>query len=203
MKILEKSFKLIPLIARVIKEGGIVCSPTDTVYGLLGSVKLTFAVEKVYGVKKRDVQKKLIVLFDSVDSLKKYNFVLSQKLEAFLRKLWPKRVSVVLKIYPVSPIAKVFKDLEVAVRVPEDDFLRKLISVTGPLFAPSANPQGLPPAKNCKECERYFKDKVEICIKGKIFHRPSTIVKIFEKPVLVREGAVSFKEVVRLWKKIR
>jgi Putative translation factor (SUA5) len=71
----------------------------------------------------------------------------------------------------------------------------------GPLVAPSANPEGLPPARDVKEAMEYFGDKVDLYVRGaRLEGKPSTIVKfISDKTIkIVREGNVPKEKVLQI-----
>ena len=123
--------------------------PTDTVYGLVASVDDKIAVDRIYAVKGRDFAKPFIILIEDVESLARFG--ISQADAQKAAKYWPGRVSVVLQ---VSAKFRDHTQLDyllrhgdtLAFRLPDDDKLRALLHQTGPLVAPSANPEGLPPA---------------------------------------------------------
>jgi len=186
-------------IANILKGGELVCSPTDTLFGILGNALSEETVRKLYLIKKRDKNKPLIVLFDSVESMEKYGIVIPERFKEGLKKLYPAPITTILPLDNKSPFRKIFKRNDIAVRVPDDPFLRKLIEETFPLFAPSANPQGMEPAKSCKECRGYFENLINYCIEGKSLELPSTIVDLTgDFPRLVREGVVDFSKVVEV-----
>jgi L-threonylcarbamoyladenylate synthase len=96
-----------------------------------------------------------------------------------LKKVWPGKVSVILPC-----INNEFKYLHrgsksLAFRLPNKKSLIEILKKTGPLVAPSANPQGLEPAKNIKEAKDYFNNKVDFYMAGgTLKSKPSTILKI-------------------------
>ncbi|MEO2068159.1 MAG: L-threonylcarbamoyladenylate synthase [Desulfurobacteriaceae bacterium] len=197
MRILRKDN--IEEIAKVLKMGELVCSPTDTLFGILGNALNEETIKKLYLIKKRDKNKPLIVLFDSVDCMEEYGIVVPEKFKEGLKKLYPASVTTILPLDKKSPFREVFERNDIAVRVPDDPFLRELIKKTFPLFAPSANPQGMEPAKSCEECRRYFENLINYCIEGKSLELPSTIVDLTGNfPRLVREGVVDFSKVVEV-----
>ncbi|WP_457567402.1 L-threonylcarbamoyladenylate synthase [Desulfurobacterium sp.] len=184
----ENDFKL---IKQLILSGEVICSPTDTQYGLIGSALDKTAIEKVYALKKRDPDKPLIILFDTLESIKKYGILVPEKIETQLNKIWPARLTVILPVKRESPFEKIFKRRNIAVRIPAFAPLRRLISETTPIFAPSANIQGKKPAENCRECRSYFNSRLTYCIKGKTIPLPSTLLSLTgNTPEILREGAV-------------
>jgi len=182
----SKSRESIPLIKEVIEGGGLVCAPTDTLYGLLGSALKREAVERVYRVKGRERDKPLIVLFSSVKEMEGYGVRVPEELHS----LYPAPLTVILPLKESSPFRKVFGREDLAVRVPDDPFLLEVLRETGPLFAPSANPSGLKPAESCRECREYFKEGVELCVEGEAGGKPSTLIRLTEGGFeVLREGA--------------
>ncbi|WP_163329393.1 L-threonylcarbamoyladenylate synthase [Desulfurobacterium thermolithotrophum] len=197
MQVLSK--KDIEKISQVLRAGELICSPTDTLFGILGNALDKEVVKKLYSVKKRDVNKPLIVLFSSIEQLVNFGVLVPLKYLNGLKKLYPAPVTVILPLSKESPFRKVFQRDNLAVRIPKDVFLQKLIKKTFPLFAPSANPQGELPAKNCKECKNYFDGVINFCIEGEVSGAPSTIVDLTgEKPILIREGIVKFEKVLEV-----
>src|SRR3989338_10388752 len=134
--------------ALFLKDGAIGVIPTDTIYGICAPALDKKAVEKVYKLKKRDPRKPMIILIGSLDDLRKFNIVLNAWQKKILEQVWPGKVSVVL---PCS--GKKFAYLHrgtktLAFRLPKKRELLKILSISGPLVAPSANYEGEKPAKN-------------------------------------------------------
>lgn len=155
--------------------------PTDTIYGLVGSAFNKRAVERIYRVRKRSPQKPCIVLIASPRELRRFGVIPNPWQKKQTKKFWPGPASI---IFPVS--SKKFRYLHrgtktLAFRVPGKPFLRKLLTKTGPLIAPSANPEGLPPARNSTEARKYFGEKINFYISGKIAKRSSKLLKLSEK----------------------
>jgi L-threonylcarbamoyladenylate synthase len=199
MKVFSKDLCKLKEVAKSLKEGNLICAPTDTLYGILGNALDKGVVEKVYRVKGRDLKKPLIVLFESVSQLESYGVLIPERFKEGFKKLVPAPITFVLPLQPESPFKKVFFRDNLAVRIPDDEFLRALIKESFPLFAPSANPQGKKPAENCRECYSYFKEEISYCIEGKSKNVPSTIVSLLhETPELIREGAVKFSEILEV-----
>ncbi len=142
----------------VLNAGGVIMRRTDTLYGLLARADDLAAVQKVYSLKGRHVKKPCIILISSIDML--YD-VSATGLNDFLNSIWPGPVSVIIPA-PSAP-AWLLRDGEtLAYRLPGDPELLDLISQTGPLIAPSANPEGLPPARDVEEAKKYFGREIEL-----------------------------------------
>jgi len=163
-------------IIKILKNDGVGVMPTDTLYGLVGSVFSKKAINRIYKIKKRSKKKKFIILISSINDLKKFGINLplprgsvrrtrgSDVLE-ILKKFWPGKVSIVLN--------------NIAFRLPKNKKLLNILKQTGPLIAPSANPEGLKPAENITQAKKYFGDKVDFYLSGgTLKSKPSTLIKI-------------------------
>jgi L-threonylcarbamoyladenylate synthase len=162
-----------------LKTGGLAVIPTDTIFGIVCSALDKRAVEKVYGLKKRSPTKPVIILIARIKDLELFSVQPSTVQKQALAQYWPGKVSIVL---PCKN--KAFKYLHrgtntLAFRLPKKQSLLTLLKKTGPLIAPSANPEGLPPAKNLKEAKVYFGDSVTY-LGGKTSKKASKIIKLSE-----------------------
>lgn len=183
------------VIVDILKKGGVGILPTDTIYGLVGSAILRNTVFRIYKLKKRNPQKPFIILIGSLKDLKLFRIkvdVISRKL---LHQVWPGAVSVILPC-----VRKKFFYLHrgkktLAFRFPKNKTLKSLLKKTGPLIAPSANPEGFRPAENVEQAKRYFGNDIDFYagikeLKG----MPSTIIELKNhKIIIIREGAVKLE----------
>lgn len=162
-----------------LKKDGIGIIPTDTIYGIVGCALSPNAVRKIYRVRQRNPKKPMIILISKISDLKLFDIKLDTATKSILNKLWPARVSVILPSY--SPKFKYLRRVgkTLSFRLPNNRKLRSFISKTGPLVAPSANPEGLQPAKNISEAKKYFGGRVSFYIdSGSLNSKPSKIVAI-------------------------
>lgn len=206
MKILPLTTKTLEEIRVSLAAGGVVCMPTDTVFGLLGLATNSEALENIYHLKKRAASKPFIILCADVVQVAKY-FVLNPPLDCFTNNLWPGPISILLPMKPhlplLEPYKKLFKTTEIVVRIPDHPLLRQVIRETGPLVAPSANPAGLAPATTVHQAREYFKEAVDLYVSGEtpISAIPSTIVRFRAGiPELLRVGPVSGETVTKNWR---
>jgi L-threonylcarbamoyladenylate synthase len=122
----------------VLKKGGVIICPTDTVYGFLADASNKKAVEKIYTIKKRPKSKPLSLFVAHVKMAHEIA-VIDQKQAKMLRKFWPGKVTAILKRRPGIKIYGVKKDT-VAIRIPRHTFLQKLLKkVNRPLVQTSVN----------------------------------------------------------------
>ncbi|GEM_PF-220373 len=144
------------LVEDVLLRGGVVVMPTDTTYGVVGSALNEKAVNEIYRLRKRDLDKPFIVLIADRKDLKKFGVVLTEVQSKILDKVWPGPVSVILSC-PPDKLAYLHRGKKtLAFRLPQKPELQRLLRQTGPLVAPSANPQGHPVAKDISEARAYF-----------------------------------------------
>lgn len=164
---------------KILKTGGVGVLLTDTLYGLVGQALNKKAVTKIYDIKGRNNKKPLIILISSIKELNLFGIKVDIETQKILESYWPGPVSIILPCY-----LKKFEYLHrgtgtLAFRLPRKESLIEIIKRTGPLVAPSANPEGLPPAKNITEAKRYFGDTVDFYLAGgRSKGNPSTIVSL-------------------------
>ncbi len=150
-------------LIKTLKEGGVVVMPTDTIYGVVGRAENKETVDRIYKIKKRSPEKKLIILISSWEETKKFGINSSQ----YKKRDYDEPTTFVIE--------------NTAFRIPKDADLRNLLSKTGPLVAPSANPEGLLPAKNIEEAKNYFGDAVDLYVDGgEISGKASKLIKLRE-----------------------
>ncbi len=182
----------------ILVRGGVVVMPTDTTYGILGSAMDERVVNRIYALRKRDLDKPLIVLVADRSDLKKFGVLPTEPQNEILDKVWPKTVSsdeIVgptdedrFRSGPTSIIlpcrSEKFAYLHrgkntVAFRLPAKAALLQLLRATGPLVAPSANPQGHPVAKTIDEARGYFGHHVDFYQDGgEVVANPSRLIDI-------------------------
>lgn len=169
-------------IIKILKHDGIGIMPTDTIYGLVGSALSKKAVEKVYDVKNRNAKKALIILISSINDLKKFDIKINAMQRKILEKYWPGKVSIILPCKS-RRFYYIHRDTNsIAFRFPKKKSLVEILKKTGPLVAPSANPENLKPAINIVEAKKYFKDTVDFYISGgTIKGESSTILWLSEE----------------------
>lgn len=176
-------------IAAMIAEGAVGVFPTDTLYGLIGSALNPDAVERIYFLKQRNPAKPLIVLVNDITMLESFGVELSEKLEERLRTYWPGPYSIAL-----PTIDDQFEYLSrgkdtIAFRLPDNEQLHELIALAGPVVAPSANPEGYPPAKTTEEAQAYFGSDAEFCVDGGTLEGPpSTLIEFDGDEVTTLRG---------------
>lgn len=156
----------------ILQAGGIGVLPTDTIYGLVGSALNKKTIKRIYAVKKRNPNKPCIILISSLKDLAKFNIKPNKETLNILNKFWPGKVSIIINgiafRLPASPRTGGLNNKN----------LIEILKQTGPLIAPSANPEGLPPAKTIAEAKAYFGNQVDFYVAGRSNKKPSKLIKI-------------------------
>ena len=163
-------------IIDLLVSGGIGILRTDTLYGIVARADNEQAVERVYELKDRDTSKSPIVLIGSQDQLFDQP---NESTARLTREMWPGRVSIIIPSRE-APAWLTRGNASVAYRLPDDKSLRQLLSLTGPLIAPSANPEGLAPAMTIEQAIGYFGDDVDFYIdEGEVYSNvPSQLLRV-------------------------
>ena len=149
-------------LINLLKNGGIAVIRTDTLYGLVASANDRAAVERVYTVKGRDAHKSCIVLLDDLSNA----YARASELVADDTRYHSDEPTSFLIDGDGAPTWLLRDNPELAYRVPNNAGLQTFLAQTGPLIAPSANPQGQPPARTIAEAKAYFGEQVDMYADG-------------------------------------
>ena len=188
--------------ADIIRRGGLVAFPTETVYGLGADARNDYAVKKIFEVKRRPPDNPLIVHVHSIDQAMEIADIPEEYLDV-LTGLWPGPVTIVAKSRGrVSKLVTAGLDT-VAVRVPGHPVALALIEESGvPIAAPSANRSGRPSPTTADHVIEDLGDEVDVVIDGgeTIFGVESTVIDVTRKPpLLLRPGPVSVEDLEKMF----
>ncbi len=193
----EKDRELMLEAGRIIREGGLVAMPTETVYGLAGDALNKESSKKIYAAKGRPSDNPLIVHIADMEALSKIVSEIPEKARALAEKYWPGPLTMVLKKSDIVPYETTGGLETVAVRMPLNEIAREFIRASGGyIAAPSANKSGRP---SCTTAEHVLKDlngEIELIIDGGAvgIGLESTIVDMTgEIPCLLRPGYINPK----------
>jgi L-threonylcarbamoyladenylate synthase len=162
-----------------IRNGAVGVLATDTLYGLVGTALFPDVVNRIYQLKRRNVHKPLIILVSDVEQMKYFGVELSKDILRAVRTYWPGRYSIVFKTSQPDRFDYLTRGTgTLCFRMPDRADLFELIDLAGPIVAPSANPEGQPPAKTIAEARIYFGEQVDFyCDAGLIDREPSIVVE--------------------------
>ncbi len=188
--------------AQILKSGGIVVFPTETVYGLGADATNPLAVAKIFEVKKRPRFDPLIVHVSSVEealSLWKETPAVTHRL---VKTFWPGPLTLILPKNDKIPDIVTAGLPSVAVRMPNNETALSLIRALGkPVAAPSANLFGYTSSTTAEAVAEDFEDKVDLILDGgptKVGIE-STVLKIEKNSVtLLRPGGINVEEIEKI-----
>ncbi len=190
------------LAGKVIKDGGIVAFPTETVYGLGASAYDEAAVNKIYKAKGRPSDNPLIVHISSVDDVGKVAREIPENAKKLLDAFAPGPFTLILKKQPSIPNTVTAGLDTVGVRIPADEIAREFIKAAGvPIAAPSANISGKPSPTKSEHVILDMDGRADaiICGKNAEVGVESTIIDVTgEIPVILRPGGITLEDVKRV-----
>lgn len=193
MEILAASHTAISRAIEILLAGGIAAYPTETFYGLGAKFDNARAVERIYTIKHRPQDKALPVIIANHEQLSLLTGSIPEMAETLISTFWPGPLTLILHARP-GLTEGIVHERKVAVRMPGPSFALDLVTATGfPITSTSANPTGMPPARNSGMIIDYFSLGIDLVVDGgeAASRRPSTIVDLCgELPRIVRDGAI-------------
>ncbi len=181
--------------AKIIKRGGLVAFPTETVYGLGANALDEAAVSAIYGAKGRPGDNPLIVHIYSEQQLDSIVKEVTPVAKALMEKFWPGPMTIVLKKSHIIPDRTSGGLDTVAVRIPENETARLLIKEAGlPIAAPSANTSGKPSPTSADHVVLDLLGRIDMIVDGGHcqFGLESTVVDATgDCPVILRPGSIT------------
>lgn len=187
------------LAKKIYLEGGVFVYPTDTIYGFGANPFNDEAIQKINLIKGRDKWKRYILLISSIEDLRRYVELNSEKHFDYLLSIWPNPVSVVLKLN--NEMKKLFNSATSAFRIPNHRFCSQLLhELKMPLISTSVNRTDEEPLNDVSLITEIFGNEVDAVFynKKKSFFQASTLIDLTgDEPLLVREGKIKFKDLMK------
>jgi len=183
--------------ARLLRQGELVCYPTDTVYGIGAAATNDGAVRRLYAVKGRALDKALpLLIADSASA----SFVaeVTPLAQTLMARFWPGGLTIVMRKSPGFHSLALAGGSTVALRVPDHELVREIIRLLGePVTGTSANRSGARPPVSGAEAALQLGEMVSLVIDGGRARGgvESTVIDITGAPRILREGAVSRREI--------
>jgi len=194
-----KDAKTIRQAAEIIRRGGIVAFPTETVYGLGADTFSSLAVARIFEVKKRPYFDPLIVHVANPTDLEKLVIEIPNDAKKLINRFWPGPLTVVLLKREEVPDIVTAGLPTVALRMPKHPMALSLIELAGcPIAAPSANPFGYLSPTSAEAVREQLDDQIDFVLDGGLCEVgvESTIVSFSERrPRLLRFGGVALEEI--------
>jgi L-threonylcarbamoyladenylate synthase len=186
----------------VLRAGGVVALPTDTVYGICVALETTGGIDRLFDIKRRPHDKGIMLLLDSADQAPQIG-VMTTAAAALAAACWPGGLTVVVPQRADVPLPAALSagTLTIGLRVPDHDTPRALARAVGPLPTTSANVSGLPEARDAEEIRDQLGDVLDLILDGGAAHGgpASTVVDCTTAiPRVLRIGEVPLERVTQI-----
>lgn len=194
---LEEDAAQLRAAADLLRAGGLVAIPTETVYGLAANALDPNAARAIYAAKGRPADNPLIVHVSEVAEIAPLVREMPDALYRLAEKFWPGPMTVVLPRAAAVPDATAGGLDTVAVRIPSNPIARELIRLAGvPLAAPSANLSGKPSPTSAAHCMADLDGRVDAVVDGgscEVGVESTVLTLCTTPPKILRPGAVTLE----------
>jgi len=184
--------KAVKKIIEILKKGGIIAFPTDTVYGIAADPNILKAVKKLFWIKKRALRKAIPILISSKSVLKKVVKKVTVSARILTDKYWPGALTIILPKSRLIPSFVTKGSKNVAIRIPDNKIALQIIKAAGGMLAvTSANISGKKEATSAIQLKGL--KGIDLIIDGgkARIGKASTIVDLSgRKPQVLRQGSV-------------
>jgi len=191
----------IALACEVIRSGGLIAFPTDTLYGLGCDPHLPTALQQIYAAKGRSASKAIPVLISRTDQLESLVSGLPEQSTRLMERWWPGALTLVLPKNPdLPPDLTPYPGL--AVRMPDHPVALSLLDQTGPLAVTSANLSDHENPQDAQGVLAQLDGVVDLIMDGGslLGGQASTIIDCMaSEPKLLREGPIPFSAILERW----
>jgi tRNA threonylcarbamoyl adenosine modification protein (Sua5/YciO/YrdC/YwlC family) len=182
--------RLISRIADKLRNGAVICYPTDTVYGIGCDIFNQKAIKKIFQIKRRPRHKPFSFMCSSLKDVNTYGYI-SNTAYRLMKKNLPGGYTFVLPATKLVPKIMITKQKTVGIRVPDNNISLALVRELGnPILTTSAILVDSPPLSEAYEFEELLGNQVDLVVDGGlVYPDPSTIVSLVDRyPEILREG---------------
>lgn len=187
----------VPRALEILKRGGLVAFPTDTVYGVGALAFDAAAVESIYTAKDRPVEKAIPILIGEPEDLGKVTTKVPTIAKKLAARFWPGPLTLIVPKHSDLPDV-VSAGPTVGVRVPDHPVARALLTAAGPMAVTSANISGQDSPTTAEGVNRQLNGRIPFILDGGETPGgvPSTVVNCLgTEPIILREGPVRMKDI--------
>ncbi len=181
----------------ILKKGGIIVYPTDTIYGLACDVFNKDAVRKISKIKKTAKNKLMSFIFSDIKDIADWAHIPNNAFR-IMKRVLPGKYTFILPASKSVPKSLIEKRRTIGIRIPECEVARILVEELGRPLLSTSVPKGSDDFfTDPKEIEENFKNEIDIILNAGItLNIPSTVVDFsIDPPVLIREGAGDVKAI--------
>lgn len=196
----EHQEKTLEKVEAVIKKGGLVVIPTDTVYGIVGNATQAKTVERLYSLKMRPKEKAFPIFVRDITMARWFAYISDAKAR-FLERVWPGPLTVIFHHKEKLPSVLTAGHSTIALRISKAPLVSALLArMNIPLVQSSANISDLPSAQSSKDVIASFANQTQkpnlVVDGGEIMGIPSTIIDFTtNQPRLVRSGVMTKEDI--------
>jgi len=177
-------------IVEVLKNGGIIVYPTDTIYGLGCDIFNKKAVAKIYQIKKREKKKPMSIICTDLKEIAKYA-VIPDYAFMLLKKCLPGPYTFILKARSQTPKTVLSKNKTVGIRIPDNKICLEIVKKLGnPIITTSLNISGQKVLTNPNQLTKEMSSKLDLIVDaGTLNQEPSSIIDLSSTvPIILRKG---------------
>ena len=195
---LEKDRESIETAAAILREGGLVAIPTETVYGLAANALSPESVKKIFVAKGRPQDNPLIVHISQICELLPLVERVPPKAQKLMEHFWPGPLTMIFPKSEKVPLVTTGGLDTVAVRMPSHPVAQAIIQAAGvPLAAPSANLSGRPSTTTAQHCIHDLSGRVDAIVAAddcQVGVESTVVSMVCDPPKILRPGAVTREE---------
>lgn len=188
----------VSIAASLLLQGKLVAIPTETVYGLAASALNEDAISAVFRAKKRPVNHPLILHIGDTKQLKGWVAEICVQAQALMKQYWPGPLTIIFKkSNDVSPLITGGRET-IAIRMPDNPAIRELLTISGPVVAPSANLHKKLSPTSAQQVFNGLDGRIDAVLDGGPCNvgLESTIVDITQQPVRVLRAGPIYPEAI-------
>jgi L-threonylcarbamoyladenylate synthase len=188
----------LPRALEVLKAGGLVAFPTDTVYGVGALAFDAKAIESIYAAKDRPIEKAIPILIGGLDDLAKVAIDIPEVARKLALRFWPGPLTILVPKRGDIP-ESVSATATIGVRVPDHEIARALLQAAGPMAVTSANISGAQSPVSAEQVFEQLGGRIPLIIeagrtRGGV---PSTLVDCTAPELrILREGPIALEELL-------
>jgi tRNA threonylcarbamoyl adenosine modification protein (Sua5/YciO/YrdC/YwlC family) len=183
--------RLIEKAVEVLKQGGVIVYPTDTVYAYGCDINDKRAIEKIYWIKRIGRNKPLSFIFSDISEISDYVRNISDRAFKIMKKALPGPYTLIFKATKLVPRVAITNQKTIGVRIPANNIALELVRTLGrPIMSASVSTTTGDYIVEPKDLEKIYRNEVDLVIDaGPKISEPSTVIDLTEgTPVILREG---------------